>query len=75
MINTFKIGDRVSHNGFNGTVVSNRIELRTLKGVKAFANLVEFDATNGKDYLFENHELNFKSCVGAINQNFLTKII
>jgi hypothetical protein len=74
MINTFKIGDKVLYNGFTGIVVSNIVQIDLPTGV-ALCYLVEFDKKDNLELRFECKEIDYSSRVGAINQNFLTKII
>lgn len=74
MINTFKIGDKVSFNGFTGTVVSNIVQLDLPTGV-ALCYLVKFDKRGDFELCFECKEMSYSSSIGAVNEKFLTKII
>jgi len=74
MINTFKIGDKVSFNEFTGTVVSNIVQIDLPTGV-ALCYLVKFDKRGDLELRFECKEIDYSSSLGAINEKFLTKII
>jgi hypothetical protein len=87
MINTFRIGDRVSFNGFAGTVVSNivQVEPRVLRElgtctvqpepIVTFCYLVEFDKEDDLELLFECKKIDYSSSVGTVNEKFLTKVL
>jgi len=74
MINTFRIGDKVSFNGFTGTVVSNIVQIDVSSRV-TFCYLVEFDKKDDLELRFECKEMNYSSSVGTVNEKFLTKVI
>lgn len=87
MINTFRIGDKVSFHGFTGTVVSNivQVEPRVLRELAActaqpepivtFCYLVEFDKEDDLELLFECKKIDYSSSVGTVNEKFLTKVL
>jgi len=61
MINAFHIGDRVTHNGYKGTICSPAIYAQTTSFHKFYCYLVCFDETDGK--------------LAAINEKFLSLLI
>lgn len=75
MINEFHIGDRVTFNGYKGTICSHVISAQTTEHHKFHCYLVWFDETDGKQMRFENLEMNFSSNIAAINEAFLSPLI
>jgi len=75
MINEFNIGDRVTHNGYKGTICSPAISAQTTEHHKFYCYLVWLDEVNNKQMRFENSELNYSSNIAPINEKFLSAII
>lgn len=75
MINAFHIGDRVTFNGYKGTICSPAIYAQTTSFHKFYCYLIWFDEVDGKQVRFENSELNYSSNIATINEAFLTLVI
>jgi len=75
MINSFHIGDRVTFNGYKGTICSPAIFAQTTSHHKFYCYLVWFDEVNDKQIRFENLELNYSSNIASINEAFLSPLI
>jgi signal peptidase I len=75
MINSFHVGDRVTFNGYKGTICSPAIYAQTTDYHKFYCYLVWFDEVNDKQVRFENLELNYSSNIAPINEAFLSIVI
>ena len=75
MINEFHIGDRVTHNGYKGTICSPAISAQTTSYHQFYCYLVWFDEINNKQMRFNNSELNYSSNIAPINEKFLSLLI
>jgi hypothetical protein len=75
MINEFHIGDRVTHNGYKGTICSHVISAQTTEYHKFHCYLIWFDEVNGKQMRFENSELNYSSNIATINEALLSPLL
>ena len=76
MINNYSIGDRVTFNGFKGTICSAMIQGKTTRGEWFLCYLVQFDKLENGDLVeFSNAELHFASTIATIHQRFLERII
>ena len=75
MINAFHIGDRVTFNGYKGTICSPAIYAQTTSFHKFYCYLIWFDEVDGKQMRFENSELNYSSNIATINEAFLSPLL